>query len=123
MSYIKSPLNYIGGKYKLLPQILPLFPNKINTFIDLFCGGGNICANVTAEKIIANDDNNHVISIFKEIQKRDINDIIKEIEEIINTFSLTIEDDTAYKKFRAYYNNSLKLNGNNKFSTPSCYLS
>ena len=21
---IKSPLNYIGGKYKLLPQILPL---------------------------------------------------------------------------------------------------
>ena len=26
--YIKSPLNYVGGKYKLLPQILPLFPKK-----------------------------------------------------------------------------------------------
>ncbi len=23
--YIKSPMNYIGGKYKLLPQILPHF--------------------------------------------------------------------------------------------------
>ena len=23
---IKSPLNYTGGKFKLLPQILPLFP-------------------------------------------------------------------------------------------------
>ena len=26
MSYIQSPLNYTGGKYKLLPQIEPLFP-------------------------------------------------------------------------------------------------
>ena len=39
--YIKSPLNYTGGKYKLLPQILPLFPNEIDTFIDLFGGGYN----------------------------------------------------------------------------------
>lgn len=37
---IKSPLNYTGGKFKLLPQILPLFPNEINTFVDLFGGGG-----------------------------------------------------------------------------------
>ena len=37
---IKSPLNYTGGKFKLLPQILPLFPNDINRFIDLFGGGG-----------------------------------------------------------------------------------
>ena len=36
---IKSPLNYTGGKFKLLPQILPLFPNDINTFVDLFGGG------------------------------------------------------------------------------------
>ena len=27
--YIKSPLNYVGGKYKLLPQILPLFPKTL----------------------------------------------------------------------------------------------
>lgn len=39
MNYIKSPLNYTGGKYKLLPQILPLLPNNIDTFIDLFGGG------------------------------------------------------------------------------------
>ena len=30
--YIKSPMNYIGGKYKLLPQLLPLFPQKISMF-------------------------------------------------------------------------------------------
>lgn len=40
MELIKSPLNYVGGKYKLLPQILPLFPAHINTFYDVFGGGG-----------------------------------------------------------------------------------
>lgn len=38
-SLIKSPLNYVGGKYKLLPQILPLFPDRIRTFYDVFGGG------------------------------------------------------------------------------------
>lgn len=40
----KSPLNYVGGKYKLLPQLLPLFPKQINTFYDLFGGGGVMCS-------------------------------------------------------------------------------
>ena len=31
---IKSPLNYIGGKAKILDQILPLFPENINNIID-----------------------------------------------------------------------------------------
>ena len=48
--YIKSPLNYVGGKHKLLPQILPLFPKNINTFIDLFGGGFNVGINVSAKR-------------------------------------------------------------------------
>lgn len=38
-NYIKSPFNYIGGKYKLLPQIYSTFPNNTNVFVDLFGGG------------------------------------------------------------------------------------
>lgn len=49
--YIKSPLNYIGGKYKLLPQLIPFFPKEINVFVDLFCGGCNVGLNVNAKKI------------------------------------------------------------------------
>lgn len=30
--YIKSPLNYIGGKHKILPQIIPLMPKEIDLF-------------------------------------------------------------------------------------------
>ena len=47
---IKSPLNYTGGKYKLLPQLLPLFPQNINTFVDLFAGGCNVGVNAHAKK-------------------------------------------------------------------------
>ena len=42
---IQSPLNYTGGKYRLLSQILPLFPDDIETFVDLFCGGCNVGIN------------------------------------------------------------------------------
>ena len=52
---IKSPLNYTGGKYKLLPQLLPIIlpphKNEINTFVDLFTGGGNVVANVNGIQI------------------------------------------------------------------------
>lgn len=37
MEFIKSPLNYTGGKFKLLPKIMPLF-YEAETFIDLFGG-------------------------------------------------------------------------------------
>ena len=53
---IASPLNYTGGKYKLLPQIFPLFPDNVNTFVDIFCGGCNVGINVNAQHIICNDN-------------------------------------------------------------------
>ena len=48
LNKIKSPLNYIGGKAKILDQILPLFPKEIDNFIDLFAGGCNVGINVNA---------------------------------------------------------------------------
>lgn len=46
MRRIKSCINYTGGKYRLLKQILPLFPSKIDTFVDLLCGGANVALNI-----------------------------------------------------------------------------
>lgn len=44
--YIKSPIFYMGNKYRLLPQLIPLFPSNINTFYDLFGGSGCMSGNV-----------------------------------------------------------------------------
>ena len=53
--FIASPLNYVGGKYRLLTQLFPLFPKDINIALDLFCGGANVGINMSAREIILND--------------------------------------------------------------------
>ncbi len=102
--YIKSPLNYIGGKYKLLPQIIPLFPNDIRTFVDLFCGGCNVSMNIQAERIICNDINTKIIELYKAFTKMPINKIIDRIESNIEEYGLSKENEEGFKMFRDYYN-------------------
>lgn len=80
---IKSPMNWTGGKYKLLPQILPHFPNNIDTFVDLFAGGLDISINVKANRIISNDIMSPVIELYKEMQILNYNDILQHIENRI----------------------------------------
>ena len=84
---VKSPLNYIGGKYKILNQILPLFPKQIDTFIDLFAGGCNVGINVNANKIIFNDNLTYLINLFDEFKNNDINFVLKHIDNRIDEFS------------------------------------
>ena len=111
--YIKSPMNYTGGKYKLLHQIEPLFPEDINLFVDLFTGGGNIAVNVKANKIIANDCEENIIGIYQTFQKYDnVDELIGQIEEIIKTYGLTIDNMEAYNKFRNDYNSLKTSQGN-----------
>ncbi len=51
-SYVKSPLNYIGNKYRIIDQIHQYFPKDINTMVDLFCGGCDVTINTVAAKKI-----------------------------------------------------------------------
>lgn len=102
--YIKSPLNYIGGKYKLLPQLMPLLPKKIDTFVDLFCGGGNVGINAECKKIIFNDMNTILIEMFSEFANTKIEDLISKIESTIDEWQLSMINEDAFIKFREYYN-------------------
>jgi len=107
--YVKSSLNYIGGKYKLLPQILPLFPNHISVFIDLFGGGFNVGANVNAEHIVYND-------ICEPV---DIEKLLSEIDGYIEQYQLSKENNEGYLQLRENYNKGLKTPM--KFYTLLCY--
>jgi len=94
--YIQSPLNYTGGKYKLLPQILPLFPEDISTFVDLFCGGGNVGINVRADRILLNDSNSYVTSILKLFQKTTSSELERMIFKIIKEYALSLSTENGY---------------------------
>lgn len=99
-----SPLNYIGGKYDVLNFILPLFPSKINTFYDLFGGGGTVSINVEAKRIIYNDLNFNVSNLLKFLATTDPCENYKYIEKTIKKYGLSKENKDAYISFRAQYN-------------------
>ena len=102
--YVRSPLNYIGGKYKLLPQLMPLFPKKISTFIDLFCGGCNVGINAHAEKIIFNDNLSYLIDLYKTFNTLENGEIINHIENRIEEYNLSLTNEHGYKRLRELYN-------------------
>lgn len=102
--YIKSPLNYIGGKYKLLPQIMPLLPKNINTFVDLFCGGGNVGVNANCKKLIFNDMNTILMQMFKTFSSMNLDDLLSKIDKTIKTWNLSITNENAFIAFRNHYN-------------------
>lgn len=101
---IKSPLNYIGGKAKILKQILPLFPKNIDTFIDLFAGGCNVGINVNANKVYFNDNLTYLIEMYKAFQENDLDDTLSHIENRIRTFELSISNEEGFINMRKEYN-------------------
>lgn len=101
---IKSPMNYTGGKFKLLNQIIPLFPERINRFIDLFCGGCSVGLNVNANKIIFNDSLTQLIELYKKWQKDGSEKTNEYIENRIKEFSLSKTNSEGYIHLRSLYN-------------------
>lgn len=86
---VKSPLNYTGGKFKLLTQLFEKFPKSFSTFIDLFGGGFNVGANVTAKEVVYNDKNEKVKRIIKLFSKYSGTSIINKLENIIDSYHLS----------------------------------
>lgn len=108
-SYVKSPLNYIGGKYKLLPQILPIFPQKIDKFIDLFCGGLNVAININPQsfnvsKIICNDNLSYLIELYEFLQTNPLQFTLEKITQIIAKYDLSLSNAKGYYHLRSDYN-------------------
>lgn len=132
---IKSPLNYIGGKTKILDQILPLFPKEIDNFIDLFAGGCNVGINVNANKVYFNDNLTYLIEMYQIFQENELETTFSHIENRVNEFELSLTNEEGYKKMRKKYNeqkkpldlfvliafsfnHQIRFNNNHKFNNP-----
>ena len=105
-SFIKSPLNYIGGKYRLLNQIIALFPDDINVFLDLFSGGANVGINAKAQKYIFNDMNTRVNEMFKYFATQNTEELIEVIKSRIREYSLSKTNEKGFLQLRKDYNSN-----------------
>ena len=97
--YVKSPLNYTGGKYKLLPQIIPLFPDNIETFVDLFGGGFNVGVNVKCKRVIYNDSYSQIVDLMKHFYKNNYEYIHQRIIKTIERYDLSVSNIYGYEYY------------------------
>lgn len=98
--FVLSPLNFTGGKYKLLPQILPLFPENIGTFVDVFCGGCNVGVNVNANKIICNDIDSNIIGLMNYFKAVNFESLDKLVSEKIQQYNLSDSKSHDYNFYK-----------------------
>lgn len=96
---IQSPLNYTGGKFKLLPQLLPHFPQDVDYFVDLFCGGGNVGINVPCNKVLFNDNNSLLRYMFGTFKNLDKKSTFEMIDKIIERYGLSNTEKYGYEYY------------------------
>ncbi|MDE6707664.1 MAG: DNA adenine methylase [Oscillospiraceae bacterium] len=112
---IQSPLNYTGGKFKLLPQLLPLFPKDIDTFVDLFCGGCNVGINVKADRHIYNDINRYLLCLYNTLKNNNKHIILETIYSIIEKYGLTLVSKYGYEYYGCESSKGLASYNKNRF--------
>lgn len=112
---IQSPLNYTGGKFKLLPQILPRFPKNIKTFVDLFCGGCNVGINVECESVIYNDLDENLLYLYNTFKNLDKQSVFEWIYEIIDKYELSLVSKNGYDYYKCESSKGLGNYNKEKF--------
>lgn len=125
----RSPLFYVGDKYKLMKQLNELFPVDINNFYEPFTGGGTVFLNIFANKYHLNDIDEHLINIHKYLidNANSSDQFFKDVFNIIKKYNLSrsYQEDivpaklksefkkTYYAKFNKDGYNKLKILVNN----------
>lgn len=99
-----SPLNYIGGKFEVIDLIKDNLPKKIDTFYDLFGGGGTVSLNVNSKKTVYNDINWVVRDLLEKITHDDFVQTYNYIEKSIKKYNLEKKNKESYINFRNKYN-------------------
>lgn len=113
--FAKSPLNYVGGKYKLLNQLTKKFPSEVNTFVDYFCGGGNVGVNINAKKVIAVDKEKYLIDVLNLFKNYSYTEIIDKLDSIIEKYKLSNTYINGYAYYKCDSSSGLGSYNKNKY--------
>lgn len=114
--FVKSPLNYTGGKYKLLPELIKRFPEEDGTFIDLFGGGFNVGVNSRNRLVVYNDLSEQTTRLIKLFYKYNTSEIIDKLEELIKKYGLSDSEKNGYEYYGCNSSNGLGQYNKKPFS-------
>lgn len=113
----KESFSYMGSKYKLLSQIIPLLPKNIGTFYDLFCGSAVVSLNVKANKYVVNDLSKHLYNLYDMFKRKSANEIIKYIYQKREEYGFITSSDREELKRNKEPFNKCRNDVNNNPST------
>lgn len=104
---LRSPLFYVGDKYKLVEEIRNYFPTNICKFVEPFVGGGSVFMNTVAEQYFLNDIDSYIIGLHKYLCKATDRQtsFFFHIEEIIRKYGLSYsyKEDTIPVELKRQY--------------------
>lgn len=109
---IRSPLFYVGDKYKLMPQLLAYFPKNIQLYVEPFYGGGSSQLAVNANSYALNDINTYIIKIHQMLVANANNkeEFFNKIFDLIDNYGLScsykgknVPDELKSKYPKTYY--------------------
>ncbi len=100
----RSPLFYMGDKFKLLDQLKDKFPKKINNFIEPFTGGGSVFLNINANNYFLNDRDKYLVGLHKHLIRfsKSPNIFFKKVKKTLKKYGLSrsYEKDIIPKNLR-----------------------
>ena len=88
----RSPLFYVGDKYKLIKEIKTHFPPNIGRLIEPFVGGGSVFMNVDAQDFLLNDIDSYVMAIHRMLctYVGRSNDFFEDFFKIVEKYKLSL---------------------------------
>lgn len=126
---VRSPLFYVGDKYKLMREIRSHFPTTIGRLIEPFVGGGSVFMNTDAKVCLANDIDSYVIQLHRWLcsYKDNVDKLFGFLIDVINAYGLSfsfIRDDVPEqlkkefpKTYFAKYNKAAYANLRKDFNS------
>jgi len=107
----RSPLFYVGDKYKLMKQLISLFPKDIGDFYEPFVGGGTVFLNITAKNYYLNDIDKNLIDIHRFLieSSKNPSKFFNDVEKIIykhnlsRSFKEDVIPDSLKKEWKKTY--------------------
>lgn len=86
----KPLLKWAGGKTQMLPQLLPIIPQKYNKYIEPFFGGGALYFAHQPKNAVIADSNPELVNLYQTVAD-DVEGVIKYLSVLPNT------EETFYK--------------------------
>jgi DNA adenine methylase len=96
---VAAPIvKWVGGKTRLLPELLRRMPARFGRYYEPFAGGAALFFRVAPERAVLGDDNRDLVNLYRTVGKQ-VDDVIRRL-----AVHRRLHSETHYYEMRARWN-------------------